>query len=322
MGVLFMERDTFMKKIIFISMIILILAAAYGFTMMGGGMMGMMQGRGNGDITVDLSGPRPPENDRTISAGRRVFEQRCAVCHGSRGDGKGKRANELFSKPRDFTRGTYKFRSTPTGSLPADEDIYTTISRGIKGTGMLPWNRLSRDERWAVTYYIKTFSERFEEEDVDPSIVLTEINVTGPEMISRGREIYEQAKCWECHGRQGKGDGQKAAELKDEWGNMIRPRSFTHESFKRGSETNDIFLTVATGLDGTPMASYGDVMPSENIAAVSAYVNFLAGLSPRREGGMMGMMSMTPDERAGMMISMHGGMMGGGMMGNGMMQGR
>ena len=300
-----------MKRILFIIMIFVILAAAYGYTMMGGGMMGMMQGRGDGDIVVDLSGPRPPENNRTVLAGRRVYEQRCAVCHGLSGDGKGQRANELFSKPRDFTRGTYKFRSTPTGSLPADEDIYTTISRGIRGTGMLPWNRLTKDERWAVTYYLKTFSERFEEEDTDSAIVLPEINITGPEMISRGRALYEQAKCWECHGRQGDGDGPKAAELKDDWGNMIRPRSFTHESFKRGSETDDIILTVATGLDGTPMASYGDGMPSENIAAMAAYVNFLAGLYPRQGGGMMGT---TTDEQTGMMISMHGGMMGNGMM--------
>ncbi len=308
------RKEYIMKRILFISMIFVILAAAYGFTKMGGGMMGMMQGRGSSDIVVDLSGSRPPENDRTVLAGRRVYEQLCAVCHGLSGDGKGQRANELFSKPRDFTRGVYKFRSTPTGSLPADEDIYTTISRGIRGTGMLPWNRLTKDERWAVTYYLKTFSERFYEEDADSAIALPEINNTGPEMISRGRELYEQAKCWECHGRQGNGDGPKAAELKDDWGNMSRPRSFTREFFKRGPETDDIFLTVATGLDGTPMASYGDGMSSENIAEISVYVNFLAGLYPRQEGGMMGR---TADEHTGMMISMHGGMMG-----NGMMSGR
>jgi cytochrome c oxidase cbb3-type subunit 2 len=107
---------------------------------------------------------------------------------------------------------------------------------------------------------------------------------------------------------QGKGDGPKVAELKDEWGDLIRPRNFVHESFKRGSELKDIFLTVATGLDGTPMASYGDGMPQENIVAMAAYLNFLAGLYPPQGGGMMGM---TPDEHTGMMISrgMHGGMM-------------
>ncbi len=302
-----------MKKILMISLIIIMLAAVYGYTMMRGGMMGMMHGARGGDVQVDLSGPRPPENERTISAGRWVYERRCAVCHGVKGDGNGPRANELYSRPRDFTRGLYKFRSTPTGSLPADEDIYLSISRGIKGTGMMPWNRLRKDDRWAVTYYLKTFSERFEEEDVDPSIVVPDLNITGSEMISSGREIYEKAKCWECHGRQGNGDGPKAAELKDNWGDLIPPRKFSYESFKRGSEMNDIFLTVATGLDGTPMASYGDGMPYEDIAAMAAYVNFLAKLNPSPQSGMMGM---TSDEHTGMMISngMHGGMMRQGMM--------
>jgi cytochrome c len=132
-------------------------------------------------------------------------------------------------------------------------------------------------------------------------------------MISNGRELYEKAKCWECHGRQGNGDGPKAAELKDEWGYLIKPRKFSYEPFKRGSEMNDIFLTMATGLDGTPMASYGDVMSYDDITAMAAYVNFLARLNPSPQVGMMGM---TPDEHTGMMISsgMHGGMMGQGMM--------
>jgi cytochrome c oxidase cbb3-type subunit 2 len=308
-----MERKIIMKKIMLICMIIIMLVAVYGYTMMRGSMMGMMQGTRGDEVEVDLSGPRPPENERTIAAGQRVYEQRCAVCHGLRGDGEGPRANDLYSRPRDFTRGLYKFRSTPTGSLPADEDIYSTISRGIRGTGMMPWYRLRKDDRWAVTYYLRTFSERFEEEDVGSSIEVPELNITGSEMISSGREIYEKAKCRECHGRLGNADGPKAAELKDEWGYLIRPRNFSHESFKRGPEINDIFLTIATGLDGSPMASYGDVMPYEDIAAMAAYVNFLSKLYPPRQRGMMGM---TPDEHRGMMISsgMHGGMMGQGMM--------
>jgi mono/diheme cytochrome c family protein len=177
--ILIMKRKIIMKKIMLICVIILILAAVYGYTMMRGSMMGMMQGTRGGEVEVDLSGPRPPENERTIAAGQRVYEQRCAVCHGLRGDGEGPRANDLYSRPRDFTRGLYKFRSTPNGSLPADEDIYLTISRGIRGTGMMPWNRLHEDDRWAVTYYLKTFSERFEDEDVDPSIVVPDLNIPG-----------------------------------------------------------------------------------------------------------------------------------------------
>ena len=126
---------------------ILTLTAGHIYAQMGDGMMGpgmmrgmrqMMQWMSGHEVGVDLSGPRPSENTQSVTAGHWIYEQRCAVCHGEKGDGRGKRADELYSKPRDFTIGTYKFRSTPSGSLPRDEDIYTTISRGLRGTGMLP----------------------------------------------------------------------------------------------------------------------------------------------------------------------------------------
>ncbi len=72
------------------------------------------------------------------------------------------------------------------------------------------------------------------------------------------------------------------------------------------------------------MASHGDSIPAKDIIALAVYVETLAGERPRRRGGMMGMMSMTPDERAGMMIDhpgMPGGMMQDDIMGPGMMRG-
>ena len=290
--------------------------------MMGRGMMGqmpeMMQWMSGQEVVVELSGPRPPENERTVTTGRRIYEERCAVCHGEKGDGRGRRANEMRTRPRDFTLGTYKFRTTPSGSLPKDEDIFTTISRGLRGTAMLPWFGLSKEEKWAVTYYLKIFSERFAEEDPDPPVVIPGITVPRTELVDRGRLIYEQAKCWECHGKQGRGDGLKADELKDDWGLPIRPRNFISEPFKRGASLHDIFLTVSTGLNGTPMASYGDGMAADDILALAAFVKSLAGRRSSNRGGRMGMMSMTPDERVGMMIDHPG--MSGGMMGPGMMR--
>jgi cytochrome c oxidase cbb3-type subunit 2 len=326
------------KIIILIAVIVSVSMAAYSLAQMGHGMMRggqmkgggmtesmqqMMQWMGGQEVFVDLSGPRPTEDKRTIEAGRRIYEKRCAVCHGEKGDGNGKRANDLYSKPRDFTNGIYKFRSTPTGSLPSDEDIYTTISRGIRGTAMLPWFGLNKEEKWAAVYYIKTFSERFEEEESDSPIVIPEGTDLGADSITRGKKLFEEAKCQECHGMKGRGDGPKSDELKDDWGHPIRPRSFTYESFKRGSKVRDIFLSVATGLNGTPMASYSDAMSDKHILEVAAYVNSIAWKRSSKQGGMMGMMSMTPDERAGMMIDhpgMSGGMMGDGMMGPGMMR--
>ncbi len=321
-----------MKWKLLIGIMILTLTAGLGYAQMGGGMMGngmmgngmmgqmreMMQWMSGQEVAVDLLGPRPRENERTVKAGRRIYEDRCAVCHGEKGDSRGRRADEMRTRPRDFTIGAYKFRSTPSGSLPKDEDIFTTISRGLRGTAMLPWFGLSKEEKWAVAYYLKTFSERFMEEEPDPPVAIPRITVPRTELVERGRRVYEQAKCFECHGRQGRGDGSKANELKDDWGLPIRPRDFTSEPFKRGASLHDIYLTVATGLNGTPMASYGDGMAAEDILALAAFVKSLAGQRSRDRGGMMGMMSMTPDERAGMMIDHPG--MSGGMMGPGMMR--
>ena len=104
------------------------------------------------------------------TAGERIYLESCAACHGQRGDGKGPEADRLKTKPRDFTSGIYKFRSTPSGSLPLDKDIFRTISRGVRTTSMLAQLHLSEKERWAVTEYLKTFSPRFKAEKTPEAI--------------------------------------------------------------------------------------------------------------------------------------------------------
>ena len=68
-----------------------------------------------------------------LPLGKQVYFRRCVGCHGVKGDGNGTSARFLNSKPRDFTTGTFKFRSTIGGanSLPSDEDLFITISHGL-----------------------------------------------------------------------------------------------------------------------------------------------------------------------------------------------
>jgi cytochrome c oxidase cbb3-type subunit I/II len=91
-------------------------------------------------------------------------------------------------------------------------------------------------------------------------------------LVGRGREVWQQAKCWECHGQTGRGDGEKAAGLRDEGKFPIPPANLTLGQFKSGPTVEDIFRTMTNGLTGTPMPSYRDSLPEPDRWALSYYV--------------------------------------------------
>lgn len=196
------------------------------------------------------------------------YRRYCAGCHGDLGDGNGENAQWLDPKPRDFTIATFKCRSTPTGTLPTDEDLYTTIGRGLTNSNMPIWNTFTRQQRADLVAYIKTFSPRWEKEKAgEPIKVPAEPPVT-MESISHGRELFTKMECWKCHGPQGKGDGPSAPTLTDSKDQPIRPYDFSSgkadSRFKCGSTNADLYRIFMTGLDGTPMPSFADnIQPND-----------------------------------------------------------
>jgi mono/diheme cytochrome c family protein len=251
-----------------------------------------------------------------IKLGERIYVENCATCHGQKGDGKGPEANRLKTKPRDFTTGNYKFRSTPSGSLPLDQDIFRTVSRGVRSTSMLAQLHLSENERWAVTEYLKTFSRRFKIEKPLRPVPIPAQPSPSRDLTALGKRMYMEAGCNQCHGPEGKGDGSSAKELKDHWGEVIAPTDLTLKPFKSGANPEDLYRTVSTGLNGTPMPSYGDVLTPKERWALVFYILSIA--TRERPRGMMGLVG---EEVEGMRIDMRAamaGMMGGrGMMGRG-----
>src|SRR5436190_7050844 len=87
--------------------------------------------------------------------GQAVYEQHCAACHGTGGDGNGPATVWLFPKPRNFNSGLFKIQSTPAGSLPTDDDLFQTITRGMAGSSMPSFSYLSEKERREVVQYVK-----------------------------------------------------------------------------------------------------------------------------------------------------------------------
>ena len=89
------------------------------------------------------------------------YRRYCVGCHGELGDGEGENAQWLDPKPRNFTLGIFKCRSTTTGTLPLDSDLFDTIGRGLDSSNMPSWNPLSAQERADLVAYVKHFSARF-----------------------------------------------------------------------------------------------------------------------------------------------------------------
>ncbi|HEV8123154.1 MAG TPA: cytochrome c [Gemmatimonadales bacterium] len=211
------------------------------------------------------------------AAGAREYRRYCVGCHGAAGDGLGENAQWIDPKPRDFTAATFKCRSTPTGTLPTDDDLYRSVTRGFVTTNMPSWEPLTRQARANVVAYIKTFSPRWSQGSGTPITVPAETAVT-MESILHGRQLFQSMECWKCHGPAGHGDGPSASTLTDSKDNPIRPYNFASGSrFKCGDSNADLYRVFMTGLDGTPMPSFAD-----NIQPNDAWdlVHFLRTLQP------------------------------------------
>lgn len=206
--------------------------------------------------------------------GKSLYEKWCAHCHGMGGDGKGSVAELLDPKPLDFTHGFFKFKSTPTGQVASDEDLFRTITQGLPGTAMPAWGHLlSEEDRRQVIAYIKTLSERFKGTGPPPPIPLGKEPPMTAESIAKGREIFHkkaQPPCTLCHGENGRGNGPAAAVL------PVRPRNLTQPWLYRGGfTTQDIFLRVSIGIERTPMPGFANQLTEEERWQVAHYVRSL-----------------------------------------------
>ena len=210
-------------------------------------------------------------------AGKDLFRRFCIGCHGKDGDGNGENAPWVDPKPRDFTMGIFKCRSTPTGSLPLDEDLFHTIGRGIDTTAMPSWNPLTNQQRADLVAYIKTFSPRFREEKPDAAIKITTATADSAESRKRGEELYQiTLKCVQCHGESGKGDGPSASTLRDDKDNPIAAYNFkVLNRFKCGETDEDLYRIFMTGLDGTPMPSFADYLKPDQAWDLVHYLRTL-----------------------------------------------
>tara|TARA_B100000315_G_scaffold251271_1_gene285752 strand:+ start:5925 stop:7712 length:1788 start_codon:yes stop_codon:yes gene_type:complete len=229
------------------------------------------------------SEPTPEE----LENGKKVYFSKCVWCHGVEGAGDGPGADRLWPRPRNFNQGTFKVRHTFSGELPLLEDLFETVTHGLPGSAMPPWNGiLNEQQRRDVVSFVafeliqdRAFTDEEFEYVTQLELDTLEPIPTSPESVEQGKAVFDRLRCAECHGQDGRGDGNPF-NLKDDWGFAIQPADF-HKCWNfRGSRQDpynvkNVFRTFSTGLNGTPMPSFADQTTIEERWHLSNFVNSL-----------------------------------------------
>jgi mono/diheme cytochrome c family protein len=213
------------------------------------------------------------------ASGKTLYLKHCSQCHGEKGDGEGYATPHLRPRPRNFTTGKFKIRTTPNGALPTHQDLVNIIRRGMPYTSMPAWPTLTDADVSDLAYFITTFSPDFSNpEKVAQSVPLPSAPAVTKDSIALGKKLYEENGCVKCHGTLGRGDGASAPTLMDDWGHAIRPADLAQSwTFRGGASREDIFRSMSTGLNGTPMPGFVDALPPEQRWAITDFIDSLSG---------------------------------------------
>ncbi|MBI1819768.1 MAG: c-type cytochrome [Nitrospirae bacterium] len=247
-------------------------------------------GKAAHEKVVPSAGMPEKASAEDLQAGKAIYFKKCVWCHGPKGAGDGPGADRLWPRPRNFNAGTFKVRHTGSGELPTEQDLFLTITHGLPGSAMPAWSGILSDkERMQVVRFLRTelvTDRNFLDKDTEEFHVIDfgkQVS-SSKDSIEKGKQVYmTKGKCVECHGTEGRGDGNKTQ--KDEWGFPILPADL-HKCWNfRGNREDpynpkNIFREVSTGLNGTPMPSFADVLSVEDRWNVA---NFVISLCPPRK---------------------------------------
>ena len=212
-------------------------------------------------------------------SGKKLYLKNCSQCHGEKGDGEGYATPHLYPRPRNFTTGKFKVRTTPSGALPTHQDLVNIIRRGMPYTSMPAWPALADQDVSDLAYFITTFAPDFSSrESVPQPVALPSAPAATKESVELGKKLYVDNGCVKCHGTLGRADGPSSPTLTDDLGHPIRPADLSQSwTFRGGSSREDIFRTMTTGLNGVPMPSFADALPPEQRWAITDFIASLSG---------------------------------------------
>ncbi len=193
---------------------------------------------------TDMTWPPGADLPADTPTGQRIYMQHCALCHGPAGRGNGPASPALMPRPRDFTLGQFKYKSTLPGQPPSDADLINVVTNGLYASAMPYWKGILNDaDIRQVVSYIKTFSPVFN--NASPQAITIPPRVTpDAASIGRGKNLFTAQGCTSCHGNEARG----SLTLKDAKGFPVISRDLTAPwTFRGGSEPEQIYLRLTTG---------------------------------------------------------------------------
>lgn len=263
-----------------------------------------------------------------LNLGKRLYLEHCYACHGADGGGNGPAAKGLIPPPRNFKQGLFKFGWVMAGELPTDEDLLRIIQKGLHGSAMLPWD-LEKPAVMAIIQYLKTFApDKWEGKDKKLGQIITLTKdpyglAHRESAITRGKEVYHmEANCQSCHrayisksefqAMNMKINGEKIAldEIEEEFYQLkmqeseylfdgterlvkTLPPDFTWHPIRSARTVPEVFLRLKSGVGGTTMPSWHEILSDDDIWAVSHYVKYLMDLreKPKARKSLMAKLS-------------------------------
>ncbi len=188
-----------------------------------------------------LNGPLYPIVRPDPSAGRAIYVEKCASCHGVSGLGDGSMAGQLpVPAPALGTDAVARLSS------PAE--WYTVVTQGNLERRMPPFSSLTDRQRWDVVAYLYSLSN-------------------SPQRLLQGESLY-QGNCAACHGEGGDGKGLEAAALSES------PTIFTDQELMADYSAEQLFQAISEG-KAPDMPAFAEQLSAEERWALSAYLRSL-----------------------------------------------